>query len=748
MRSGADGRVRPIRVVHVVDRHALGGMEYNVMKLLNRLDRRRFEPVLASLRAPLPSAEGLLDPSVPIWRLDRRDGRDLGVIFRLARRFREAKVDVVHSHNWSTYLYSTVAARLAGVGSVVHGEHGLEKDNLVEARLRLTARRGLARITDRFIGVSREICERLEHEWGAPAGRITFIPNGVDLARYGIAADEAAIRASLGIGPRVPVVASVGAFRPVKDFGTLIRAFSHVLTRMPDAHLLLIGADVEQRFETAIRRDAPELRETLPRVHFLGRRGDIPGLLAAVDVYVNSSLYEGMSNTLLEAMATRKPVVATRVGGTVELVTHGENGLLVPPQDPGALAEAVLSLLGDPAAARAMGLRGRERIERHHSFDRMIEANAEIYETLHDRRLHPMRARGLAKAVVASAVGACGVAHVAGRLSAGALTVLTYHRVLPAHRRRQSPSQPMIVSADVFEHQMAELSRRYRVLPLDEVLDHYERRRPFPPRAVHVTFDDGYADNHEFALPILVRHGVPATFFLTTGPIDTGELLWWDRLDLALPILYGRRSIAYEEALPGAPPPLLRALRDLALRRRPVLPLIARCTRILNHVSPEARAAVVSALQALAAPHREKAEPRLMLTWDQVREMRGAGMSFGGHTVHHRFLSDLDDATASSEIDACLRRIEEEAGVRPPAFAYPAGRLSPRARQWFEAAGVRIAVSSLTGRNRCVDDPFLVRRWDAGYLAVENRFVAAHMRLELSGAVDWTERLRTYQEGS
>jgi len=372
----------------------------------------------------------------------------------------------------------------------------------------------------------------------------------------------------------------------------------------------------------------------------------------------------------------------------------------------------------------------------------------------------PLRPAGQIKVAVARTCAAVGITALAERAASGSLVVLNYHRILPEAVRRVSTSQPMILSAEIFDRQMAEVARRYTVLSLDQVLEHYRARRPFPLRAVHVTFDDGYADNFEHALPILTRHSVPATFFLATGPIDERYLLWWDELGLALRALAGRGLGVLEPTLAECPPRLRPVLEKIAAPPAaasgaeapgpPAAPvgLIDQCTRVLNGVEEGLRRRTVAALIALAAPHRPGPPPRLMMTWDEARAMHRAGMSLGAHTVHHTYLDELDDETGYREIGECAARIEREAGVRPRAFSYPAGRTTDRSRAWLERAGIELALTTRGGRNRSHEDRFSLKRWDGGFLVVEDRFVPAYMRLELSGAMDRTLRHRWYGPGA
>lgn len=732
-----------LRVVHVIHRLAVGGTEYNVVKLVNNLDRTRFAPVLCSLGTADDEARPLLESDVPLWEFHRHPGKDFRLVRMLMDHLRSERIDVLHSHNWSTFFYSVLAARLAGTPVIIHGEHGLEVDNLTEGRRRLYMRKVLAGMTDHFTGVSREICARIQ-SWGVPAERITFLPNGVDLTRFGEPSDPAAVRSSLGILPGEPVLMSIGVFRPIKDFTTLVRAFGILHARYPSAWLLLVGSDPGERFPKMMEEEAASLGPAAHRVRHLGLRLDTPELLATADVYVNSSLYEGMSNTLLEAMASRLPVVATAVGGTPDLIREGENGLLVPPRDPEAIAARVASLFEDKERARALGLRGRARIERGHSFARMVSLNAGLYESILDRKRIRMRARSRVRVAAASASAALGITSLAERAVKGSLVVLAYHRILPHAERLQATSRPMILSAEVFEAQVAELARKYAVLSLDEVLDHYRTRRPFPRRAVHVTFDDGYADNFNHALPILARHSVPATFFLTTGPIDSGRLLWWDELGTSLLALTGRNPSGTEPLLRASPPRLGTILgRIFAHPGRPI-GLIDTCTRIMNEAPEAVRKETLAALAALATPYRNGPPVRLMLTWEEARTMQREGMTLGAHTVNHTYLDELDDVTGTFEVGECSDRIEQETGVRPRAFSYPAGRTTDRSRAWLERAGIEIALTTRGGRNRSDEDRFALKRWDGAYLLIDDRFVPAYMRLELSGAIDRALHHRSY----
>ena len=366
--------------MHVVDMLVLSGMEYGVIKLLNRLDPARFTPMVCCLRSQADETKPLLCPSVSVFALGKRPGHDFGVIRRLAALLHRERVDIVHSHNWPTFFDAVVAATLARVPVLVHGEHGRENQAALPWRRRLLSR-FLARGVSRLVAVSRNISCELLDEWKVKPEWISEIPNGVDTEVFGQAYDLGALRRAFALTPENRVVMTIGGFRPVKDYPTLLRAFALLYRTMPEARLMLVGRSPDNHMQGQLETLANELgiREV---VRFPGTRHDTPQLLALCDVYVNSSVYEGMSNTILEAMAARKPVVATAVGGTPDLVCDQLTGVLVPPGNDHALAERLEILLSDPARAQTMGAAGRERVLRNHSMARMIQAYSDLYEEM------------------------------------------------------------------------------------------------------------------------------------------------------------------------------------------------------------------------------------------------------------------------------------------------------------------------------------------------------------------------------
>jgi glycosyltransferase involved in cell wall biosynthesis len=299
----------------------------------------------------------------PVHALHAPDGLRPGLVLRLARLFRSWRADVVHAHNTKPLTYCGPAARLAGVPAVIYTRHGQRHESTRRQDLLF---RAAARTADRLVCVSHDSASLCGKD-GLPATKVSTVWNGIDTSRF----------AYSGPCPGGPAV-MVGRLSPEKDVQTLVRAAAIVRAARPDFRLHVAG-------DGPCMADLRGLATSLgvdDAATFLGEVRDVPALLAGASLFVLSSLTEGISLTLLEAMARGLPVVATRVGGNGEVVADGETGLLVPPRSPNDLADAILRLHDEPQAARAMGLAGRARVERHFDVRNMVGRYESIYREL------------------------------------------------------------------------------------------------------------------------------------------------------------------------------------------------------------------------------------------------------------------------------------------------------------------------------------------------------------------------------
>lgn len=353
-----------------------GGTENQLILLLERMDRARVTPCVACLR-PSPYLERLAG-DLRVTVLDVHVDRGAGLVrgIRRARAWtRRERLDVVFTFFRDTNIVATLGARWAGV-PVVSGRRNL---GYWHTPREIRILRFLNRFTRLFVANSEAVREQTVRREGVSRERIEVIPNAVDVERFRPAArgERERLRTRLGIPATAPVIGCVANLRPIKGHDALLEAFAAVCVRMPEARLALVG---EGPTEAALRGRAGVLG-VLDRVHFLGPRGDVPELLRAFDLAVLASHSEGLSNALLEAMASGLPTVATAVGGNPELLEDGALGLLVPPHDAAAMAAALGDLLASPDRCRQLGAAARERVRARNSPKHVLDAWHRVIES-------------------------------------------------------------------------------------------------------------------------------------------------------------------------------------------------------------------------------------------------------------------------------------------------------------------------------------------------------------------------------
>lgn len=353
---------RAIRVMHVIHHLQPGGMEYGVIKLVNALGPG-IESIICSTTTASPAMKAMLAPDVRVIELTRRSGNDPRLVWQLYKTFRRSRPDIVHTHAWGTLVEGYVAARLARVPRVLHGEHGTLQTSPRQVRVQ----RWLWLRVDRLLSVSSRLAERMAATMQIPGERIAVLRNGVDLARFGIT-PRAEARAALGVDDDVVLVGHAGRLVEVKDQGALVEAAARLKAQGLRFQVVIAGeGPCRPALEAQIARlDVGEC------VTLLGHRSDVDRLFAALDLYVLCSRSEGMPNTILEAMASGVPVVSTRVGGADELVVDGETGILVPPGQLDLLADAMARVIRSEQLRKAMGAAGRARAHESFSLAAMV----------------------------------------------------------------------------------------------------------------------------------------------------------------------------------------------------------------------------------------------------------------------------------------------------------------------------------------------------------------------------------------
>ncbi|MGH8550286.1 MAG: TIGR03088 family PEP-CTERM/XrtA system glycosyltransferase [Methylococcales bacterium] len=373
----------PPLILHVIYRLGIGGLENGLVNLINAIPRDRFRHCIVCLKDSSDFVSRIQRDDVPVYTLNRKEGRDWSLLLRVLHLLRELKPDIVHTRNLAA-IECQLPACLAGVGGRVHSEHGWDVyDPFGNNRKYQLLRRLYAPMIQRFIPLSQELEDYLRDKVHVPERKITRIVNGVDTNRFnGNPERREPLPDSLFPESGLVRIGTIGRMHGVKDQTTLVQAFLCLIRSRPEwkevIRLVLVG-DGPLRAEAIRLLDAENARGLawLP-----GARNDVAEILRGLDLFVLPSIAEGISNTILEAMASGLPVVATGVGGNPDLVVDGISGRIVPKQDPETMAKAIEFYIENPEIRRRHGRNGQERIEKAFSLGRMVEKYLGVYSEL------------------------------------------------------------------------------------------------------------------------------------------------------------------------------------------------------------------------------------------------------------------------------------------------------------------------------------------------------------------------------
>jgi sugar transferase (PEP-CTERM/EpsH1 system associated) len=389
----------PPLIVHVLYRFAVGGLENGVVNLINRLPHAHWRHAVVALdRIDARFAGRVQRKDVEYVALGKAPGHLLRHYPRLAALFARLAPAIVHTRNLAA-LEAAVPAWWAGVPVRVHGEHGWDAQDGADNARHQRARRLYMPFVHHYVALSGDLAQYLEHRVGVPRARIARICNGVDTARFTPPAPTAVAQLpGLPFDPHCWLVGSVGRLDRVKDHCNLAQAFACAVQDDPQAarrmRLAIVGEGAMRAEILAVLRAAGvEHLAWLP-----GERDDVARVLQRLDCFVLPSQAEGISNTILEAMASGRCIVATEVGGNAELIEDGVSGTLVPARDPRRLADAILAAFREPERAAAHGAAARARAERELSLERMVSRYEALYLSLLAARRQPVPAAAVTRA--------------------------------------------------------------------------------------------------------------------------------------------------------------------------------------------------------------------------------------------------------------------------------------------------------------------------------------------------------------
>jgi sugar transferase (PEP-CTERM/EpsH1 system associated) len=365
---------RSIRILHVLHGFGHGGLENGIVNIINHSP----DHLIHELCFLSHSGEFLQRLERPVIHhvLHKRPGNDVRTIFRLRELFRQRHIDVIHTRNWAAFD-GVLAACLMVKPVVIHGEHGRDiADPAGKNRRRNLIRRALSFRARKFVAVSRDLHQWLKSTVRIPEDKLVFIPNGVDTNHFRPGRDLA-LRKEWDLADDEFVVGTVGRLDPIKNHEGLLAAVRSLNERGYKVRLVIVGDGPERaKIESLLSSSLP------PKPLLLGARTDIARIYKAFDLFVLNSFGEGMSNTLLEAMASGLPPVCTDVGGNSELVGEGQRGILLRPRDNFGLAETIREYMSSRERFAGYGQNARSFVVEHFSLDQMIRRYVSLYESV------------------------------------------------------------------------------------------------------------------------------------------------------------------------------------------------------------------------------------------------------------------------------------------------------------------------------------------------------------------------------
>lgn len=373
-----------VHILQVVHGLAIGGTQRVVCDLARAFNGDEFRTSVCCLDEVGELGEQLQKEGVGVYLLGRRAGLDFSLVRRLRVLYRQEQISIVHAHQYTPYFYAATAALGAKLTPVIFTEHGRHWPDRLRIK-RALANRFLRITTPAYTAVSDFSRQSLIRYEKIPGSAIRVIYNGIRLngARRDID-DRERVRREAAINSQDLLILSVGRLDPIKDFAILIRAFSSVVKEMPNSFLWIAG-DGDATYKQSLEQLVGELGLS-QNVKFLGTRRDVDSLLDACDLFALSSITEASSMTVLEAMAMRRAVLATRTGGNPELVIPGDTGMLVPVGDVSAMAAAMLRLLKDPEQRKRMGRNGSQKVKQNFSWDLSLAQYRDLYRSISGKK--------------------------------------------------------------------------------------------------------------------------------------------------------------------------------------------------------------------------------------------------------------------------------------------------------------------------------------------------------------------------
>jgi glycosyltransferase involved in cell wall biosynthesis/peptidoglycan/xylan/chitin deacetylase (PgdA/CDA1 family) len=650
---------------------------------------------------------------------------------RLRRHLRDSAPDVVHTFFPVANIFGVLCARRAGVPTIVASRR--DYGHWMTPRY-VKATRFANRYLHGIVTNSAQVKELTTRVEGVPADRIAVIANGVDLDAVRRRPPNLALKAQLNIPADAVVIGLVANFRPVKRHDTLIHAFARLLPTRPNIHLLLIGGDNE---DDPAKGSVVALTQSLgvdAHCRYAQAVGNVGEFLSILDVGVNSSESEGLSNAIVEYMCAEVPCVISDGGGNRDLVDDEHSGLLFPVGDDAQLASQLARMLDDEALRRTCTANALAMVRRRMELSSVLCQFEAQYRTFGDAA-SAQRAKGwapssisrAAKSLVIKSMAAEWASSLARRtISNRSIAVLMYHEI---GADSADIDAWQVVRESEFRRQVDALRQRFDVVSLDEAT-HRMAERSFEDRPMAVlTFDDGDVGNVERLLPIVERDALPVTVYVATQHIQEAKGFWFDRI---VNRLQSREPIALDLSDFGLGSHVFnhdRGAQNWARIQRLLQAIKAmpadRCEQIADDVD-----------RRLSANGQPALTP---MTPAQVTQLaRCRHVTLGSHSHGHEVMTLLTDDEVRASVAASLDWLMQWTGQLPRHFAFPGGFHDQRVEAVIQSMGFATAMGGDVG----------LWQPDTSPLAIPRLHVGRYDSLERFGIqLDWGQLLRHRQVG-
>jgi len=730
-----------INILYIIDSlKGIAGAERNLYETVTLIDKNKFKPFVCVLAPGIATGvfeeAGVKVINPGIKRI--YTPKAFIEAFKLIKFIRKNKIKIVITYHESSDFWGGLTAKLAGVKVLISSRrdmgYKLKKRHIFIYKI-------LNEIYDAVITVSDAVKDTVFEREKALYSRIHTIHNGVNTVKFSPKEKNIELKRKYGINENFPVIGMVAAMRPIKGYEYFIKAASIVLKKYPEARFVAVGwKGVYEGHYRYLKKIAGELGIN-DKIIFTGKIENTEEIYSMFDIFAMSSINEGFSNAVLEAMSSGLPVAATRGGGTPEAVEDGKTGFLVRPRSSEELAEAIIKMLNNRQMASKMGEFGRRRVLDYFTLESMVERVEKIYEKLLERKSAENNRSAYSFIQCFFKLNFSRLLYYSGFLKikkSRGVKLLAYHSI------KDSDFDPlnMSVSPEHFERQIRLIKKYYTPVGIDEVMKIVRTGKTDKKNAIAVTFDDGYSDNFYEAFPILRKYEIPAAIFITVSAVENNHPLWFDMITECF------RSADRKYIDLGEFGLNKYSLSTLSERKNAVREVV----EAAKMFSSSARNKLINHLHDNLNPDGGSLTG-LMLDWNKISHMYEHGIIFGTHTMNHPVLTSVSISEAEKEIMDSKRILEERTGITVDYFAYPNGHRNDYngyIKHLIKKNRFSAAFTLNNESDNIFVDPHFIGRYcitRGMYLNLRGKFSKALFAAQISGAFRLVKKMKTISGG-